>query len=232
MSEEARQTRPLSALALLAALIFAALLPFFFAQIMFGSMAKLHLTPQAALLIILGMFVGGMVNIPVRRIVREEWVIDDPLAVFGLAGFWPGLRRETKQTILAVNVGGCIIPSLLALYELAHIVALGKDYIFATAIAGAANIVICFVFAKPVPRVGIVMPVGVPAAAAAIFALVLAPEQAAPVAFVAGTIGPIIGADLFHLGAVSKSSVGMASIGGAGTFDGIVLSGLIAAYLA
>ncbi|HXZ68352.1 MAG TPA: DUF1614 domain-containing protein, partial [Alphaproteobacteria bacterium] len=44
--------------------------------------------------------------------------------------------------------------------------------------------------------------------------------------------GPLIGADLFHLRDIKASPVGIASIGGAGTFDGIVLSGIIAAYLA
>jgi uncharacterized membrane protein len=60
----------------------------------------------------------------------------------------------------------------------------------------------------------------------------LGADQAAPVAFVAGTLGPLIGADLLHLREIEESAVGVASIGGAGTFDGIVLSGIIAAYLA
>ena len=40
-----------------------------------------------------------------------------------------------------------------------------------------------------------------------------------------------VGADLLHLKEIEQSTVGMASIGGAGTFDGIVLSGIVAAYL-
>jgi len=35
-----------------------------------------------------------------------------------------------------------------------------------------------------------------------------------------------------HLKDVETSELGIASIGGAGTFDGIILSGIIAAYLA
>jgi uncharacterized membrane protein len=67
---------------------------------------------------------------------------------------------------------------------------------------------------------------------AALLALLLAPEDAPPVAFVAGVAGPLIGADLLHLKAIDRVQSGMMSIGGAGTFDGIVLSGIIAAYLA
>lgn len=44
--------------------------------------------------------------------------------------------------------------------------------------------------------------------------------------------GPLIGADLLHLRDIEKIATGVASIGGAGTFDGIVLSGIVAAYLA
>jgi len=52
------------------------------------------------------------------------------------------------------------------------------------------------------------------------------------VAFVAGVLGPLIGADLLRLNEVVKIAPAVVSIGGAGTFDGIVLSGLISALLA
>jgi uncharacterized membrane protein len=45
-------------------------------------------------------------------------------------------------------------------------------------------------------------------------------------------LGPLIGADLLHLRDIEELETGIASIGGAGTFDGIVLSGIVAAYLA
>ena len=70
-----------------------------------------------------------------------------------------------------------------------------------------------------------------PAAIAALMVLLFAPWEAAPVAYIA-VAGPVIGADLLHLKEIEQSAVGMASIGGAGTFDGIVLSGIVAAYLA
>lgn len=54
----------------------------------------------------------------------------------------------------------------------------------------------------------------------------------APVAFVGGVLGPLIGANLLHLRDISRLSTGLLSMGGAGTFDGIVLSGILAALLA
>jgi uncharacterized protein DUF1614 len=53
-----------------------------------------------------------------------------------------------------------------------------------------------------------------------------------PRAFVAGAMGPIVGADLLHIRQFTSMNTGIASIGGASTFDGIVFSCIVAAYLA
>jgi len=45
-------------------------------------------------------------------------------------------------------------------------------------------------------------------------------------------LGPLIGADLLHLRDIKTLATGVASIGEDGTFDGILLSGIVAAYLA
>lgn len=76
------------------------------------------------------------------------------------------------------------------------------------------------------------MPALVPPIVAAGGALLMTPDFAPPVAFVAGVAGPVVGADLLHMKDIHKISAGVASIGGAGTFDGIVLSGVVAAFLA
>jgi uncharacterized membrane protein len=97
--------------------------------------------------------------------------------------------------------------------------------------AAVVNVAVCYFLACPVPRLGIALPGLVPPLVAAVLALALAPGQAPPVAFVAGVAGPLVGADLLHLKDIQKISAGLASIGGAGTFDGIVLSGIVAAYV-
>lgn len=55
---------------------------------------------------------------------------------------------------------------------------------------------------------------------------------AAGIAFVAGTLGTLIGADLLHLRDIAGHETQMLSIGGAGTFDGIFLTGIVTALLA
>jgi len=207
-------------------------MPIFFGQLMFGALAKLHLSPDMALVLVMAIIIGGFINIPVKRIVRDEFVPSHPLAVLGLFRLTPEMMRSRRETIIAVNVGGCLIPSGLAVYELVRVIAASPASVWAVAIASIVNIVACYVVARPVEGVGITMPGLLSPLVAATAALVLAPDQASPVAFIAGVTGPLIGADLFHLGEVRTSAVGIASIGGAGTFDGIVLSGIIAAYLA
>jgi uncharacterized membrane protein len=52
------------------------------------------------------------------------------------------------------------------------------------------------------------------------------------VAYVAGTIGTLVGADLLNLRRVQDLGAPVVSIGGAGTFDGIFVTGILAVLLA
>jgi uncharacterized membrane protein len=224
--------KALTPLSLLAFLLLIVLMPLLFGELMAASLVKLHLSPTSAIILTVAIFMGGMVNIPVKRIEHTQMVSDHPLALFGLDGMLPRLRRQRRFTIIAVNLGGCLIPAALAVYEFFYIAGLGPGAVLAVAVAAAVNVSLCYAVARPFAGVGILLPGLVPALGAAIFALVLMPGDAAPVAFVAGVAGPLIGADLLHLKEIEASAAGIASIGGAGTFDGIVLSGIVAAYLA
>src|SRR5690242_19469430 len=223
--------RALTPLSLIAFLVLLILLPLLFAELMSTSLAKLDLEPGTALLLMLGIIVGSAINIPVKRIDRQQSVPAHPLAILGLGRMLPDMTRMRQQTIIAINVGGCLIPAALAVYEFLHLANLGPRFLVAGIAAGFVSVVVCYLVARPVPGIGILIPGFVPALVAALLGLVLGGDQAAPVAFVAGTAGPLIGADLLHLREIEESAVGVASIGGAGTFDGIVLSGIIAAYL-
>lgn len=219
-------------LPLLLFLVLLALLPFVFGQLFAAALIKLNLSPTTALLIVIGIFMGSPINIPVKRIPRTESMPADPLAVFGLSGWWPSTMRVRQETIIAVNVGGCLIPVALAAYEIVHLLGGGWQPLSGLLLAMFINTLVCYRMAKPIEGIGIAMPGLLPPLIAAMSAVLLAPDHAPPVAFIAGVLGPLIGADLLHLRDVSTISTGIASIGGAGTFDGIVLSGIVAAYLA
>jgi uncharacterized membrane protein len=219
-------------LSLIATLLLVALLPLLFGELLAVSLSKLHLDTAAALLLVVGIFLGSFINIPIKRLNRSTLLEDHPLAVLGLHEFWPELRRLRHETVVAVNLGGCVVPSGLALYEITLLASIDAGLLAAAAIAAIVNILACHFLARPVPGMGIALPSLVPAFVAAASGLLLAPSEAPPVAFIAGVAGPLIGADLLHLRDVEKIASGVVSIGGAGTFDGIVLSGIIAAYLA
>jgi uncharacterized membrane protein len=146
----------------------------------------------------------------------------------------PRWTTRSNHTIIAVNIGGCMVPLGISFFLLAWLARTGQDVMADVALATAITTVICYVAARPLPGVGIVMPGFISPAAAALSALLLVPDAAPAAAFVAGTLGPLIGADFFHINDLIRNprGVGMASIGGAGTFDGIVLSAILATLLA
>jgi uncharacterized membrane protein len=220
----------LGCLPLAVALVLMLILPWVFADMMRTALLKLQIAPEIATLIVAGILMGSLINVPVKRIERDELVPVHPLALFGLGGLWQEITRARTETIVAVNVGGCVIPASLASYE-AVLLAQGGP-IAALMVAVLLNVILCYRLARPVRGVGILMPGMIPPLVAATSALLLAPEHATAVAFIAGTFGPLVGADVLHLAEVERMETGMVSIGGAGTFDGIILSGIVALYLA
>jgi uncharacterized membrane protein len=207
-------------------------LPFFFAQFMLAALAKLGLSPPAAFIILIGIIIGSSINIPIKRFPRNEEIFVDPFVMFGFGRLFSLPRRVHRYVTLAVNVGGCVIPSALGVYECLLVARRGPAALMILLIVTLANVAVCFRTARPLPGLGLAMPAFVPPLIAASLSLLLIPDFAPPVAFVAGVLGPLIGADLLHLKEVVRTAPAIASIGGAGTFDGIVLSGLIAALLA
>jgi uncharacterized membrane protein len=228
-------------LALLILFGFLVLLPWFFAHLMVTALAKLGLSPEAALLALIGIFFGGAINIPIKRIERQVELLYPPFQLYGLGRLFPRFQegwmtpwRQHARTcmVIAVNLGGCIIPLIIVVYEILRLLQYGSKAVLIAMAITTLNVVVCYRLARPIPQLGIAMPTLVPPLVAAIPSVLLLPDFAPPMAFVAGVLGPLIGADLLHLEDVKRLQTGVASIGGAGTFDGIVLSGMFAAVLA
>lgn len=178
---------------------------------------------ELALLAILGLsLLGSYVNIPVAYLPAHPVISADEIRFFGMTYVIP-VVRQTRATVLAVNLGGAVIPVMLSLY----LVVKHELYVLG-AIATACVAAVCHFLARPVPGFGIALPIFVPASATAIIALALTRRRAAPLAYISGSCGVLIGADLMNLGTVRALGTPVASIGGAGTFDGIYLTGLLA----
>ncbi|HET8563642.1 MAG TPA: DUF1614 domain-containing protein [Candidatus Binatia bacterium] len=199
---------------------------------MLTALAKLGLSPPVAFIVLVGIITGSTVNIPIKRFPRDEEIFVDPFVMFGFGRLFSLPRPGRRYVTLAVNVGGCVIPLVLAAYECLLVARRGPTALMILLIVTLASLVVCFRIARPIQGLGLAMPALVPPLIAASLSLLLIPDFAPPVAFVAGVLGPLIGADLLHLKEVVKMAPAIASIGGAGTFDGIVLSGLVAVLLA
>ncbi len=169
---------------------------------------------------------GSAVNLPVARLREVVVVAPHVVRVFGVRYLVPRVRQR-RQTVIGVNLGGALVPAAVAGYLIVRD-GLGMRALLAVGIVGAVS----FLLARPVPGVGIVLPGLIPPIVAALAALVIAEQVAPALAYVSGVLGTLVGADLLNLPRIRRLGAPVASIGGAGTFDGIFLSGLIAVLIA
>lgn len=221
---------------------------------------RLGLSPAGAALLLFASLAGSMINIPLTR---RKIVLADPRAeqlprtlrwLLPIVHYYPPIVTEE---VLAINVGGAIVPVLFSAYLISLATTSLPSAFFAVVIVAA----VAKLFARPQARVGVTLPAFVPPLVAALSAHALVRlvgadvASAAPVAYIGGTLGTLIGADVLNLprilqGALlSDSSTGMkymgqatdgtpasntviVSIGGAGVFDGIFLTGILAPLLA
>jgi uncharacterized membrane protein len=187
---------------------------------------KLGLGPGAALLLLFGSLIGSYFNIPITVLPGSAVRSGEIVEYFGMQYVVPAVV-QWPGTVLAVNVGGAVIPTIMSTY----LVLLYRLWLK----SAIAVIVIAFIIhsmATPVHGIGIAVPVFAPVVATAILAFVLSREYAAPLAYVGGSMGTLIGADLLNLNKIGDLGAPVASIGGAGTFDGIFLTGILAVLLA
>jgi uncharacterized membrane protein len=187
---------------------------------------RLGISSGTALLLLFASLLGSYINIPVWEFPEREVRSGQEVIFFGVHYVVP-VVIEWPSTVVAVNVGGAVIPTLLSLYLLF------KNHLWIRGIVTTALVaVIVHMLAYPVQGVGIAVPIFVPPVVTAIVAVLIAREHAAVLAYVGGSLGTLIGADLLNLGVVRGLGAPVASIGGAGTFDGIFLTGVLAVLLA
>jgi uncharacterized membrane protein len=205
---------------------FSALLIFIQLGVLRYAYTRLGVSSATALLLLLASLLGASVNIPLVQLPGEQVTVAREVSFFGtdyvvpVLADWPG-------TVVAVNVGGAVIPTLLSIYLLT------KNHLWGAGVAATACVaVVCYETATPIAGVGISVPIFVPPLAAAIVAIIISRSAAAPLAYAGGSLGVLIGADLLNLPKLQGLGAPVASIGGAGTFDGIFLAGIIAVLIA
>lgn len=187
---------------------------------------RLGLSRWTAFLLLILTFLGSYIHIPITRLESREVVGAQVVEHFGMRYVTPP-SVETQTTLLAVNIGGAVIPTLLALYLIAR-----RGLVRRGVIATLLVAVLVHWIARPVQGVGITVPVLLPPLMATAVAFVLSLREAPRLAYISGSLGTLIGADLWNLDAITPLGAPVAAIGGAGRFDGIFLTGVLAVLLA
>ncbi|MDD2439764.1 MAG: DUF1614 domain-containing protein [Methanosarcinaceae archaeon] len=210
-----------------------------FLGIIISTFMKIGFSPTDALLILLASLLGSGINIPIATLSSEIPVVEERyIRGFGVLYRLPVRSVLRKETLLAVNVGGAIIPVLISVYLLAK-------FPSSIPIASLGILIVAsvtYAVAKPIKGVGIATPALLPPLTAALSAIFLTSLLKNPfsyeveqglfvTAYTGGVLGTLTGADLLNLSKIKKLGAPVASIGGAGTFDGIFLSGFLALLL-
>jgi uncharacterized membrane protein len=209
---------------------FAILVGFFFIVLILRSVRYAYesvgISSNAAIFLLLATLIGSFFNIPIAELQPEHVMSDQVVDFFGMRYAVP-VVSDWDGTVVAVNVGGAVIPTLMSIYLL-----MKRELWVKGVVATAIVALVIHWMADPVPGLGIAVPVFLPVVVTAIVAMLLSREDAAPFAYIAGSLGTLIGADLTNLDKVRGLGAPVASIGGAGTFDGIFLTRILAVLLA
>ncbi len=186
---------------------------------------RLGIDAKIILPLLLLSLLGSAVNIPITEVSGGPRVSQQVVDFFGMRYVIPIIEQH-ERTVIAVNVGGAVVPTVISLYLLF------TTGLFLSGVVGIAIVsAIVHRLAQLVPGVGIAVPLFIPPIVAAATGIILAPDHAPALAYIAGTMGCLIGADLLNLHRLAGLGAPVASIGGAGTFDGIFFTGIIAVLL-
>jgi len=203
---------------------------FLFALVHVGLMTiafeKIGFGPGQVFFFLLASLIGSGMNIPVKRIRHQADSFPDQVTLWGIKYRIP--TGISHQTVIAVNVGGALIPMAVSIYLMF------KWQLFFQPLLGILAVsAITYHLARPIPGLGIALPLFIPPLLAALVSLLISTTDLSPVvAYISGTIGTLVGADILHYKDIGQLNTPVASIGGAGTFDGIFLTGIIAVLLA
>ncbi len=216
-------TRPFMGLLLLAFAVVVALIEF---GIISYAYEKMGVNRHWILGILLLSLLGSAINIPVAELPGKKVIVERTVNFFGVNYAVPQVE-DRDGTIIAINLGGALVPIGLSVYLLF------RHKIFIESAIGVAIVTfVVHLLAQPVRGVGIAIPPLLPPIVAAAAALLISRRYAAPLAYIAGSMGCLLGADVLNLHRIGDLGAPIASIGGAGVSDGVFLTGAIAVLLA
>src|SRR6476660_4526592 len=209
---------------------FAILVGFFFLVLILRSVRyayeRLGVSSNAAIFLLLATLIGSFFNIPIAELSPERVVSGQVVEFFGMRHVVP-VVRNWGGTVVAVNSGGAVIPTMVSIYLF-----IKRELWVKRLVATVIVALVIHWMADPVPGLGIAVPIFMPVLVTAIVAVILSRDESAPLAYIAGSLGTLIGADITNLDKVRGLGAPVASIGGAGTFDGLFPTRILAGTLA
>ena len=224
---------PVSLPVLLLILFFLLIVFTLFSGAVLVAFAKLGIPPGVAYTLFVLALVGSFINIPIAEERTYEPVLTvREVRLMGIPYPVPSFGWAERRVVIAVNVGGALVPAGIAIYEVLRMLYLGQfALLFNTLFAVLIAALFSNAVARPVPGLGIAMPMFFPPLLAVLLGWLLGGSNPNAVAYVSGTLGVLIGADLMNWNRIKHLGAPMVSIGGAGTFDGVFLAGIIAVLL-
>jgi uncharacterized membrane protein len=202
---------------------------FLFVGISESAFAEVGFSRTEFALILIATFFGSFINIPVTRISGNEPVVGyREVRFYGMIYRIPVTARARVSTVVAINVGGALVPIIVSAYLLLSHPSLALDALIGVIVTSIG----VHLVARKVKGQGIETPAFLPPIIAAVISLLIHPGTGvAVIAYVSGSMGALIGADLSNLGGITDLGAPMVSIGGAGTLDGVFLTGILAVIL-
>jgi uncharacterized membrane protein len=209
--------------------LLAFILVFLFVGVTESAFEEVGFTRAEFAVILITTFLGSAINIPITRVSGNEPVVGyREVRYYGFSYRIPVTEHARASTLVTINVGGALVPIFVSAYLLITHPSLAVDSL----IGVIATSFFVHLMAKKVKGEGIETPAFLPPLVAAIASVLLHPSAGvAVVAYVSGSMGALVGADLTNLRGITDLGAPMVSIGGAGTFDGVFLTGILAVIL-
>jgi uncharacterized membrane protein len=226
----------LSVFAIIILIVLAILLiPLILYGLVGAAFTRLGFSWISALAIVLLILLGSAVNIPIYTIKRDmvrvapdTATMSDPYAPWSAGQVW--------ETVISLNLGGAIIPVLVAVYLLYTAIPLTGQSLALPVCAGIIAVaLITWSATRVVPGLGLQVPLLMPALTAILVAILFAGGvgiTAAVSAVVSGTFGVLLGGNLVQVGKIRDLDIPAWSIGGSGTFGSMLICCILPALIA
>jgi uncharacterized membrane protein len=185
---------------------------------------KLGFHPEYSVYFLFLSLLCSYVNVPIKKVRSRVSVISDKASDTLRSGLEASSLK--MYTTIAINLGGAVIPIIISVF-------LSTKVNLVEILAGILLMtIIIHKIARPVKGSGIAIHALLPPLLAAFVAIIISPQNAPVIAYISGTFGCILGIDILNLKKIPDLGVPLVSIGGAGTFDAIFLTGIISVLLA